>query len=64
MKLDRGCRDSFSTSNRDYPRIQILAIEELLHGASIQMLPHYGIFRQAKRVHEVASEQPELEMVE
>src|SRR5579872_3129440 len=50
--------------NRDYPRIQILTIDELLHGATVQMPPQYGTFKQAKRVREVASEQPELEMVE
>ncbi len=50
--------------NRDYPRIQILTIEELLHGATVQMPPQYGTFKQAKRVREIASEQPELEMVE
>jgi len=50
--------------HRDYPRIQILTIDELLHGATVQMPPQYGTFKQAKRVREVASEQPELEMVE
>ncbi len=50
--------------NRDYPRIQILTIDELLHGATVQMPPQYGTFKQAKRVREVASEQPELEMSE
>ncbi len=50
--------------NRDYPRIQILTIDELLRGAAVQMPPQYGTFKQAKRVREVANTQPELEMVE
>jgi site-specific DNA-methyltransferase (adenine-specific) len=50
--------------NRDYPRIQVLTIDELLHGATVQMPPQYGTFKRAKRVREVASEQPELEMSE
>jgi site-specific DNA-methyltransferase (adenine-specific) len=50
--------------NRDYPRIQLLTIDELLHGATVQMPPQYGKFKQARRVHEVGNEQPELEMSE
>ena len=30
---------------QDYPRIQILTIEELLHGAEIKMPPQYGTSR-------------------
>ncbi len=36
--------------NTDYPRIQILTVEELLHGARVQMPPPYGTFKQAERV--------------
>ncbi len=50
--------------NRDYPRIQILTIEELLHGATVQTPPQYGTFKQPKRVREVGSLQPELVMNE
>jgi site-specific DNA-methyltransferase (adenine-specific) len=35
---------------RDYPRIQILTIEELLHGAEVKMPPQYGTFKEAQRV--------------
>ena len=34
---------------RDYPRIQILTIEELLHGAEVRMPPQHGTFREAHR---------------
>ncbi|MEP7293731.1 MAG: restriction endonuclease, partial [Chloroflexota bacterium] len=35
---------------KSYPRIQILTIEELLHGAQVDMPPAYGTFKQAGRV--------------
>ena len=47
----------------DYPKIQILTIADLLKGAKVQMPMQYGTFKQAKRVREVAGEQPELEML-
>ncbi len=45
---------------QDYPRIQILTIEELLHGAAVKMPPQFGTFKQAQRVQEPSAEQPEL----
>ena len=49
--------------NEDYPRIQILNIVELLHGAKIQMPPQYGTFKQAQRVQQQADIlQPELDI--
>ena len=49
--------------NEDYPRIQILNIVELLHGAKIQMPPQYGTFKQARRVQQQAEIlQPELDI--
>src|SRR5260370_33068432 len=36
--------------NKDYPRIQILTIEELLHNAEVKMPPQFGTFKQAQRV--------------
>ena len=47
----------------DYPKIQILTIADLLKGAKVQMPIQYGTFKQAKRVREVAGEQPELELL-
>lgn len=35
--------------NQDYPRIQILTIEQLLAGATVQMPPPFGTFKQAHR---------------
>ncbi|MDQ3328268.1 MAG: hypothetical protein M3506_07075 [Chloroflexota bacterium] len=43
--------------NQDYPRIQILAIEELLHGAEVKMAPAYGTFKQAQRVRHAGAGQ-------
>ncbi|MDQ2806486.1 MAG: restriction endonuclease [Chloroflexota bacterium] len=34
---------------KEYPRIQILTIAELLHGATVAMPPQHGTFRQAPR---------------
>jgi site-specific DNA-methyltransferase (adenine-specific) len=46
--------------NKDYPRIQILTIEELLHNAEVQMPPQFGTFRQAQRVQQADAAQAEL----
>ena len=35
---------------KDYPRVQILSISDLLHGAEVQMPPAWGTFREAQRV--------------
>ncbi len=34
----------------NYPKIQILTINQLLHGAEIKMPPAYGTFKEAQRV--------------
>ena len=31
---------------QDYPRIQVITIEALLHGAQVQMPPQHGTFRE------------------
>jgi site-specific DNA-methyltransferase (adenine-specific) len=46
--------------NKDYPRIQILTIEELLHNAEVKMPPQFGTFKEAQRVQQSNHEQPEL----
>lgn len=46
---------------QDYPRIQILTIDDLLHGRSqLKMPPQFGTFKQAPRVQKKIAEQPEL----
>src|SRR5579863_2045115 len=50
--------------NHRYPRIQILTIAELLHGAKIDMPPQYGTFKQAQKAKQDGAEQPQLEMSE
>ncbi len=37
---------------KDYPKIQILTIEQLLAGATVDMPPAYGTFKQAERVEQ------------
>jgi site-specific DNA-methyltransferase (adenine-specific) len=39
---------------QDFPRIQILTIEELLHGTTIKMPPQFGTFKQAQKVEQSA----------
>jgi len=46
--------------NKDFPRIQILTIEELLHNAEVKMPPQFGTFKQAQRVQQSNAEQAEL----
>ncbi len=43
--------------NRTYPKLQILTIADLLHGAEIQMPPQIGTFKQAQRVQQPAGDQ-------
>jgi DNA modification methylase len=74
ITLETPTRDMLSTAisagfyhspgwNKDYPRIQIITIDDLLqHRAEVQMPPQYGTFKQAQKVRESASEQPELKM--
>jgi site-specific DNA-methyltransferase (adenine-specific) len=45
---------------RNYAKIQILTIAELLRGAEIQMPPAYGTFKQAQRVEQPGAVQPGL----
>ena len=44
---------------RNYPRIQILTIEELLHGAGVKMPPQHGTFKEAQKVQQ-ASDHPQF----
>ncbi len=46
--------------NKDFPRIQILTIEELLHNEEVKMPPQFGTFKQAQRVQQTDAEQAEL----
>ena len=45
---------------KQYPRIQILTIEQLLQGAEIQMPPQHGTFKQAPRQKKPGPDQPSL----
>ncbi len=46
---------------RDYPRVQILTVEELLHGAEVAMPPQHGTFREAPRATMLPEEEMRLE---
>lgn len=46
--------------NQNYPRIQILTIEDLFHDASVKMPPQFGTFKQAPRVQQPKAIQGEL----
>jgi hypothetical protein len=46
---------------KDYPRIQILTVEDLLAGKGIDMPPSaYGTFKQAEKIKKQEGKQPEL----
>lgn len=45
---------------RDYPRLQILTVEELLNGAEVKMPPSSITFKQAERTKEAKGEQDSL----
>jgi site-specific DNA-methyltransferase (adenine-specific) len=45
---------------RPYPRIQILTIGELLHGAGVKMPPQHGTFKEAQRVRTQEAESLQL----
>lgn len=47
---------------KDYPRIQILTVDELLHGAEVKMPPAHGTFKKAERVKEAGAEQAGLDL--
>lgn len=47
---------------RKYPRIQILTVSELLHGAKVEMPPPWGTFKRAQRVVAKHGKQAELEL--
>ena len=48
--------------NQNYPRIQILTIEELLHHAEVKMPPQFGTFKQAQRVQQTDAQQAEFDL--
>ena len=47
---------------QDYPKIQILTIEELLHGTEIKMPPQYSTFKEVQRVRMQGLEHPQLDL--
>lgn len=50
-------------TGKDYPRIQILTVDELLHGAEIKMPPtRMAAHKQAERVKEKPAEQAEMDL--
>jgi site-specific DNA-methyltransferase (adenine-specific) len=47
---------------KDYPKIQILTIEQLLNGEQVQMPPAHGTFKKAEKVKRVEGSQGEFEI--
>jgi hypothetical protein len=46
--------------NKDYPRMQILTIDQLLYDAEVKMPPQFATFKQAQRVQQSDAQQAEL----
>jgi hypothetical protein len=57
-------REYIPDESIDLVKIQILTIEELLHGAEIKMPPQYGTFKEAQRVRLQGPEHPQLDLEE
>jgi site-specific DNA-methyltransferase (adenine-specific) len=49
--------------NRDYPKLQIMTIEQLLSGGEVKMPPNAMTFKQAERSDESTGVQKALESV-
>jgi hypothetical protein len=47
---------------RDYARLQLLTVEQLLAGARVEMPPDYGTFKRVERVVQVEEVQGRLEL--
>lgn len=48
--------------NEEYPRIQLLTVDELLSGQRVRMPPQHGTFRQAPRATTIEAEQARLQL--
>lgn len=46
---------------RDFRKIQILTIEQLLHGEEVQMPPQHGTFKEARRARLSGEAPPQLD---
>jgi len=57
-----GYYHSQSWGGKDYPRIQILPVADLLHGAEVKMPPAHGTFKQAQKARQAPDgHQPALD---
>lgn len=45
---------------KDYPKIQILTVDQIFHGEQVQMPPAHGTFKKAERVQKSEGSQSEL----
>jgi site-specific DNA-methyltransferase (adenine-specific) len=46
--------------NKDYPKIQLLTVEELMQGKKVEMPPEWGTFKQSPKADQLGPTQPEL----
>lgn len=47
--------------NKDYPKLQILTVEEILAGKQVELPPNIDTFKQAQKIVAQAGNQGELE---
>ncbi len=47
---------------QSYPKVQILTVNELLHGAGVKMPPRHGTFKEAQRVRSQEEKHPQFEL--
>jgi hypothetical protein len=60
---EKSCQPAFihpPYGKKNYPRVQILTIEEILNGAEVKMPPSYGTFKKAERVKKIEGKQGEM----
>ncbi len=50
------------TRDRDYPKLQIVAIADLLHGAEIKMPPTASTFKQAQKAEDARVKQSSFDL--
>jgi len=48
--------------NQDYPKLQIVTIDQLMAGGKVQMPPAFGTFKQAQKASQVEGKQPGLDL--
>ncbi len=61
--IEEAAGKGFYTSpgwNKDYPRLQILAVEEILAGKQVDLPPNIDTFKRAQKTDTQSSDQGQL----